>query len=107
MSLENISEMDVAYRVLEKHGKSVYWKDLIAYIIKKKRKSVQSVSAAMSEIYTMLNMDSRFYHEGAGRWGLMEWRPVEVKRRSGRSSSTNSDAVERRKDKLMEDIQEH
>ena len=80
MNITAISEMDIAELILEKAGYSVYWRDLITEVIRLKHKSVQSMSTAMAEIYTQLNMDSRFYHEGNGRWALTIWRPVEVKR---------------------------
>lgn len=85
----------------------MYYKDLILEVIEKKRKSVQSVSAAISEVYTHINMDSRFHYQGEGQWGLTEWNPPETKRShaSSRSAGMPSKAS-RRKEKLFESIQE-
>lgn len=81
---ENISEVDLAYQILSEAGKEnpIYFKKLIRQIIAKKNKVVQNEAAAISEIYTMINMDSRFQHAGDGLWGLTDWYPPETKRRS-------------------------
>ena len=55
-------------------------------------------------------MDSRFHYEGKGQWGLTEWNPPEVKRshstsRSGSTAASSSKTV-RRREKLLEGIQE-
>ena len=73
-------------------------------IIDKKQKPVQSLSLAISEVYTLINMDSRFHHVGKGMWGLAELTPQEVKRSSSSSSSTKSNT--KRREKLLEEIQD-
>ena len=82
---ENMSEVDVAYRILTDAGKDnpIHFKDLILEILAKKNKSVQNEAVAISEVYTMINMDSRFQHVGEGKWGLFEWNPPETKRGRG------------------------
>ena len=79
---EEISEVDLAYQILTDSGKdnSIHYRDLILDILKKKNKSTQNEAAAISEVYTMINMDSRFQHVGDGKWGLTEWNPPEIKR---------------------------
>ena len=59
-----MSEVDIAYRLLTESGKEnpIYFKTLIRTIINLKNKAVQNEAAAISEIYTMINMDSRFQH---------------------------------------------
>ena len=86
-----MSEVDIAYRLLTEAGKEnpVYFKTLIRTIIKLKGKAVQNEAATISEIYTMINMDSRFQHISDGRWGLTDWTPPETKR-SSRTRSTSS-----------------
>ena len=85
---ENISEVDLAYQILSRAGKDnpLYFKKLIREIIAAKNKVVQNEAAAVSEIYTMINMDSRFQHVGDGKWGLTDWYPPETKR--ARSTKT-------------------
>ena len=80
-----MSEVDVAYRILTDAGKDnpIHFKDLILEILAKKNKSVQNEAVAISEVYTMINMDSRFQHVGDGKWGLFEWNPPETKRGRG------------------------
>ena len=87
---ENISEVDIAYQILSEAGKDnpLYFKKLIREIIARQHKTVQNEAAAISEIYTMINMDSRFQHAGDGLWGLTDWYPPETKRT--RSSTTKT-----------------
>ncbi len=82
---EKMSEVDLAYRILTDSGKDnpLHFKDLILEILNKKNKSVQNEAVAISEVYTMINMDSRFQHVGEGKWGLTEWNPIESKRGRG------------------------
>ena len=77
-----MSEVDIAYQILSAAGKDnpIYFKKLIREVIAKKGKTVQNEAAAISEIYTMINMDSRFQHAGDGHWGLTDWYPPETKR---------------------------
>ena len=87
---EKMSEVDVAYQILSESGKEnpLYFKKLIREVIARKNKTVQNEAAAISEIYTMINMDSRFQHIGDGLWGLADWYPPEIKRT--RSSTTKT-----------------
>ena len=82
-NFEDMSEVDVAYQILTESGKDnpIYYKDLILEILQKKGKSLQNEAAAISEVYTMINMDSRFQYDKDGKWGLTEWNPPEVKKR--------------------------
>ena len=91
MNYSNMSDVDVAYAILNESKKTdnipkpVYYLDLINEVIKRKQKPVQSRSHAIAEIYTLINMDSRFQFrgrdaEGKGLWGLSEWYPAEAKR---------------------------
>ena len=59
-----MSETDIAYRILADLGEPLYYKTLITSVIDKKKKSVQSMAVAISEIYTMINMDGRFQYRG-------------------------------------------
>ena len=88
---ENISEVDLAYQILSESGKDnpLYFKNLIREIIARKNKTVQNEAAVISEIYTMINMDSRFQYVKDGLWGLADWYPPETKRsRSSTSKNT-------------------
>ena len=107
MDFVNSTEVDTAYHVLTEEGNTMYYKDLVLKVIELKRKPVQSLSAAISEVYTLINRDSRFHYEGEGQWGLSEWNPPETKRThvSARSSSSASKA-KRRNESMFESIQE-
>ena len=107
MDFEHMSEMDVAYHILTEKKEPVQYKELILAVIEAKHKPVQSLSAAISEIYTMMNMDSRFHYEGEGKWGLTEWVPPEVKRSSSRAVGTAKSGVtkETMRKKKLESIQ--
>ena len=100
------TEVDVAYYLLAQKGEAMFYKDLALKVIEKKRKPVQSISNAIAEVYTLINMDSRFHYEGEGQWGLTAWNPPEVKRSSSKSSSGGSGKTTRRREKLLEGIQE-
>ena len=86
MEFVHSSDIDVAHYILSEKKEYVYYKDLILEIIEKQEKTVQSLAATISEIYTHINMDSRFHYAGTGMWGLTAWVPVETKRSAGRSS---------------------
>ena len=45
-------------------------------VIEKKCKPVQSLSAAISEVYTLINMDSRFQYTGDGYVGTDGMEPT-------------------------------
>ena len=110
MDFQHSSEVDVAYYILTLANKPIFYKDLIMEVIEKKCKPGQSLSAAISEVYTLINMDSRFQYTGDGMWGLTEWNPPETKRStvvSTSSGSSKSKAISsRRRTKLLEGIQE-
>ena len=86
MDFEQMAEMDIAHHILTQKKMPMHYKELITEVIETKHKPVQSLAMAISEIYTMMNMDSRFHYEGESKWGLTEWVPPEVKRSSSRSS---------------------
>ena len=107
MNYAKSSETDVAYYILSKKGEPVYYKDLVTEVIKKKAKPVQSLSRAIAEVYTQINMDSRFHHVGKSMWGLTEWNPPETKRSSSAAGTASSASKSsRRREKLLESIQE-
>ena len=95
MDYTNKSETDVAYDILQKSGSIMYYKDLVTKVIELKNKPVQSMSAGISEVYTLINMDSRFHYEGDGQWGLTEWNPPEVKRTHGTRSKTRTSSAKK------------
>ena len=84
-----MSEVDIAYQILSETDKDnpIYFKKLIREVIARQNKVVQDEAAAISEIYTMLNMDGRFQHVKDGLWGLAEWYPPETKRPRGASKT--------------------
>ena len=108
MDFEHMSEMDIAYHILMQKKEPIHYKELITEVIESKHKPVQSLAMAISEIYTMMNMDSRFHYEGESKWGLMEWVPPEVKRSSSRSSGAAAKTAitkEAARKKKLESIQ--
>ena len=106
MNYAKSSETDVAYYILSKKSEPIYYKDLVTEVIKKKAKPVQSLSRAIAEVYTQINMDSRFHHVGKSMWGLTEWNPPETKRSSSAAgTSSSASKSSRRREKLLESIQ--
>ena len=108
MNYAKSTETDVAYYILSKKGEPIYYKDLVTEVIKKKAKPVQSLSRAIAEVYTQINMHSRFHHVGKSMWGLTEWNPPETRRSSSSSDSSSSSGLKasRRREKKFESIQE-
>ena len=106
MDFLHSSETDVAYYILNLANKPIFFKDLILEVIEKKCKPVQSLSASISEVYTLINME----HTGNGMWGLVEWNPPETKRSSVSSSSSSTSKMKamsnRRRTSLLEGIQD-
>ena len=96
------SDVEVAAYILHESKVPMYYKDLIMEVLEKRQKNI-------SEVYTQINMDSRFHYAGDGKWGLTEWNPPETKRpsRGARSASTNrAKNARQREEKLFEGIQE-
>ena len=99
------SDVDVAYYILTENGEPIYYKDLVLDVIEKRHKPVQSLSNTISEVYTLINMDSRFSYvgrneEGKSMWGLSEWLPAEPKRthtaaKSGKETGTTKKRTRR------------
>ena len=89
---DTISEVDLAYKILSESGREnpLHFKKWILEIIKREGKPVQNEAAAISEIYTLINMDSRFQHIGDGLWGLADWYPPETKRSRSSTKSAKS-----------------
>lgn len=104
------SEVDLAYKILSQAGETMYYKDLVLNVIEQSNKPVQSLPVAISEVYTLINMDSRFQYAGHGHWGLTEWVPPDARRSHGASRSASVpksvSKASRRKEKLFESIQE-
>ncbi|MBR2773788.1 MAG: DNA-directed RNA polymerase subunit delta [Selenomonadaceae bacterium] len=96
-NFSEMSEVDIAYQILSQSDKDnpIHFKKLIREVIAKKDKVVQDEAAAISEIYTMINMDSRFQYVKDGLWGLSDWYPPETKRTRG-SSKTTDKTVEKK-----------
>jgi len=105
--IKEVSEVELAYKILQKIGKAMYFRDLITEVLEMKGRRIHSVSHAMAEVHTQINMDSRFVHMGKGMWGLVEWSP---ERLSGRSASEKEEGVKTsstvRRQKLFEEIQQ-
>lgn len=102
MDFTKMTDVDAAYHILQQRGKDnvMNYKELILETIEKKQKPVRNPenpeAEAISEIYTQINMDSRFHYVSDGNWGLTEWYP-EIKK-----SSRGSHAADKKLDELEE-----
>ncbi len=105
--IKQVSEVELAYRLLQKTGKSMYFRELITEVLEMKGRRIHSLAHAISEVHTQINMDSRFVHMGKGMWGLVEWSPQQL---SGRSAVEKDESVKTsstvRRQKLFEEIQQ-
>lgn len=107
--LENIkqaAEVDIAYQILRQSGQAMYFRELINQVIDIKAKPIHSLSHAISEIHTQINMDSRFAHMGKGMWGLADWSPQNSRRSGADESSAAAVPTTRRRERLLEEIQQ-
>ena len=90
MDFKNMNEVEIAAWILQENNKPpMHYKELLLKVIELKGKEVQSEAEAIAEIYTQMNMDSRFHFTGEGCWGLTEWTPQE-RARGSRSHSTDN-----------------
>lgn len=105
--IKQVSEVELAYQILQKIGKSMYFRELITEVLELKGRRIHSLAHAISEVHTQINMDSRFVHMGKGMWGLVEWSPQQL---SGRAGAEKEESVKTsstvRRQKLFEEIQQ-
>ncbi len=74
------SEIELAYRILQNHGETLYYKDLIDRVLALKPQKGDPVRV-LAAIYTQINLDPRFTSFGQGQWGLKAWLPGKNVRR--------------------------
>lgn len=105
--IKQVSDVELAYKILQKIGKAMYFRDLITEVLEMKGQRIHSLAHAIAEVHTQINMDSRFVHMGKGMWGIVEWSPQQL---SGRSASEKDESVKStstvRRQKLFEEIQQ-
>lgn len=105
--IKQVSEVELAYKILQKIGKAMYFRELITEVLEMKGRRIHSLAHAIAEVHTQINMDSRFVHMGKGMWGLVEWSPQQL---SGRSAADKDETVKTtstvRRQKLFEEIQQ-
>jgi len=70
---KNLNETDIAFQLLQS-GITMTSRELMAQVIAIKGISTADTPRAMSRIYTVLNLDSRFSFKGNGLWGLRDWK---------------------------------
>ncbi|CAA7599758.1 DNA-directed RNA polymerase delta subunit [Acididesulfobacillus acetoxydans] len=74
-----LSGTDIAYELLQSHGRPMNYRDLIGLILQKKElpESPERISAMLTQI----NLDTRFAYAGSGEWGLKVWLPTRTSKR--------------------------
>ncbi len=70
----NLSNLETFYQILIYENKSLHFRELLRKAVEG-RIEIDNYNWAhiMAELYTQINMDSRFYYYGKGIWGLAEW----------------------------------
>lgn len=104
--MKQVSEVELAYKILQKTGHSMYFRDLITEVLELKGRRIHSLAHAMSEVHTQINMDSRFVHMGKGMWGLMDWSPQQLSAHSNDENESVTSSFSSRREKLFEEIQQ-
>lgn len=105
MTARQTNEVELAFNILQQNSRPMYFRDLIAKVLEVKPGRHVSVSQAMAEIHTQINMDSRFVFMGKGMWGLNDWVPQRGVRQVEESAGTGVETNLRR-EKLLEEIQQ-
>ena len=75
----NMSDADVAYKILKEKRQPEYYKNLIEEVLKQKNNNHLATPQTLAAIHTQINLDHRFYHLGKGQWSLQEWHKGEAK----------------------------
>ncbi|MBM4761562.1 DNA-directed RNA polymerase subunit delta [Bacillus sp. B15-48] len=75
--LQEMSFIEVAFKLLEGKKQAVSFNDLVAEIEKTLGLNEAEATERMIQFYTDLNIDGRFLNLGENRWGLRVWYPVD------------------------------
>lgn len=75
--LLQMSLIEIAYELLKEKKQSMAFIDLLKEVANLLEMSEDEMKAKMSQFYTDLNIDGRFFALGGNTWGLRAWYPVE------------------------------
>lgn len=75
----NMSDADLAYKILKEKKHPEHYKTLIGEVLQHKNNHQFDTPQTMASIHTQINLDHRFYHLGKGQWSLREWHKGEIK----------------------------
>ncbi|SDI47486.1 DNA-directed RNA polymerase subunit delta [Natribacillus halophilus] len=75
--VEEMSAVELAYRVLKEKGEPVHYKDLFSKIAQVKEIETDQLDDRRAKLFTDLNIGGSFVHLGANHWGLKAWYPVD------------------------------
>jgi len=89
------SVTDLAYSILKSNGRAMHYKDLIHEILRTKAIAGENQGRIIAQIHTEINLDSRFFHQGQGEWGLRDWAPRQTPRIVQVRDAENSSRTER------------
>jgi DNA-directed RNA polymerase subunit delta len=64
---------DAAYQVLKQHGQPLDVQDLLDETLA--LLGLDREPKRVAQIYTEINLDTRFTYRGSAQWGLKEWNP--------------------------------
>ncbi len=79
LSGANMSDVDLAYKILKEKRQPEYYKSLIEEVLRQKNNHHLATPQNMAAIHTQINLDHRFYHLGKGQWSLQEWHKGKAK----------------------------
>ena len=98
------SALDMAYQLLKEGKQELYFRDMLKTVLSAQGIPAHSMTQAMAELHTQVNMDSRFAYRGQGKWGLTEWIPPQrtVRVSEEKSSALPDEEVQIRRAKLQE-----
>lgn len=78
-SQAKLSNTDIAFKLLQAHGRPMHYRDLIGLILQSKE--LPQDPEQISAVLTQINLDTRFAYAGSGDWGLKAWVPARGSKR--------------------------
>lgn len=75
----NLPAEELAFRILRREGRPLYYKDLIIQALRLKGVEGDISPELMAAVLTQINLDNRFIHMGQNDWGLKDWAPRKTK----------------------------
>lgn len=98
---EELSMIEVAHAILERHGDVMDFSDLVNQIQTYLGKADSTIREDLAQFYTDLNIDGSFISLGENRWALRSWYPIDSIDEEVSHIEEDEDAPRRKKRKKV------